>query len=386
LSSAVGGDGQTKMMNIIEFRAQCAQMLLARAGQAAQMSAFVGLDGFVDEILHVVDKRESAEVYQRLPTIAKLADRLAAAAGKSTNVELVNQITKLGGNGPIMANALASFGMKVTYLGILGHPNLHPVFEDFARRAEVHSIAEPGTTDALEFEDGKVMIGKHASLKQVTWENIQKRFGRDRFAAKFAAADLVGFVNWTMLPYMSDVWESILKEICPGMKSPRRVIFFDLADPEKRTRQDILRALELIGQFEEYFDVILGLNEKEAYEVADVFGIGTGGGTPEAMGEMGLKIAARLRAGTLVIHPVTYALAISNKKVEMVEGPFTAKPLITTGAGDHFNSGFCLGRLLGLDNRMSVLTGVTTSGYYVRTAQSPSIEQIAAMMLEPAEK
>jgi sugar/nucleoside kinase (ribokinase family) len=374
------------MMNIIEFRAQCAQMLLARAGQAAQMSAFVGLDGFVDEILHVVDKRESAEVYQRLPTIAKLADRLAAAAGKSTNVELVNQITKLGGNGPIMANALASFGMKVTYLGILGHPNLHPVFEDFARRAEVHSIAEPGTTDALEFEDGKVMIGKHASLKQVTWENIQKRFGRDRFAAKFAAADLVGFVNWTMLPYMSDVWESILKEICPGMKSPRRVIFFDLADPEKRTRQDILRALELIGQFEEYFDVILGLNEKEAYEVADVFGIGTGGGTPEAMGEMGLKIAARLRAGTLVIHPVTYALAISNKKVEMVEGPFTAKPLITTGAGDHFNSGFCLGRLLGLDNRMSVLTGVTTSGYYVRTAQSPSIEQIAAMMLEPAEK
>jgi sugar/nucleoside kinase (ribokinase family) len=374
------------MMNIIEFRAQCAQMLLARAGQAAQMSAFVGLDGFVDEILHVVDKRESAEVYQRLPTIAKLADRLAAAAGKSTNVELVNQITKLGGNGPIMANALASFGMKVTYLGILGHPNLHPVFEDFARRAEVHSIAEPGTTDALEFEDGKVMIGKHASLKQVTWENIQKRFGRDRFAAKFAAADLVGFVNWTMLPYMSDVWESILKEICPGMKSPRRVIFFDLADPEKRTRQDILRALELIGQFEEYFDVILGLNEKEAYEVADVFGIGTGGGTPEAMGEMGLKIAARLRAGTLVIHPVTYALAISNKKVEMVEGPFTAKPLITTGAGDHFNSGFCLGRLLGLDNRMSVLTGVTTSGYYVRTAQSPSIEQIAAMMLEPAQK
>ena len=34
----------------------------------------------------------------------------------------------------------------------------------------------------------------------------------------------------------------------------------------------------------------------------------------------------------------------------MVDGPFTAKPLITTGAGDHFNSGFCLGRLLGLDN------------------------------------
>jgi hypothetical protein len=282
-----------------------------------------------------------------------------------------------------MANALASFGMKVTYLGILGYPNLHPVFEPFSKCAEVHSIADPGTTDALEFEDGKVMIGKHASLKQVTWENIQNRMGRDRFAAKFSTSDLVGFVNWTMLPYMSDVWESILKEICPSLKTPRRVIFFDLADPEKRTREDILRALELIGKFEEYFNVILGLNEKEAHEVGEVFDIRPPSATPEALGEFCLKIAARLNCGTLVVHPVTYALAISNNKIDIVEGPFTGKPLITTGAGDHFNSGFCLGRLLGLDNKLSVLTGVTTSGYYVRSAQSPTIEQIAGMMAEP---
>jgi sugar/nucleoside kinase (ribokinase family) len=372
------------MMNIPEVRALCAQSLLAQAGRAAQLSAFVGLDGFVDEILHVVDKRESAEVYQRLRTIAQLAARFAAAAGKSTNLELVNQITKLGGNGPIMANALASFGLKVTYLGILGYPNLHPVFQDFAKRAEVHSIAEPGATDALEFEDGKIMIGKHASLKQVTWENIKSRFGLDRFAEKFGRSDLVGFVNWTMLPYMSGVWEAILKEICPAMKGPRRILFFDLADPEKRTREDILRALDLIGRFEDYFDVILGLNEKEAHEIGSVLGLKPGGAAPEALAQFGAQLAARLKAGTLVIHPVSYAFAIAGAKVDLVEGPFTAKPLITTGAGDHFNSGFCLGKLLGLDNRLSLLAGVTTSGYYVRTARSPSIAQIAAMLQDPA--
>ncbi len=64
----------------------------------------------------------------------------------------------------------------------------------------------------------------------------------------------------------------------------------------------------------------------------------------------------------------------------MVEGPFIAKPLITTGAGDHFNSGFCLGKLLGLDNELCVLTGVTTSGFYVRTGQSPSIADLAMML------
>ena len=170
-----------------------------------------------------------------------------------------------------MANALASFGMRVTYLGVLGYPNLHPVFHEFARRAEVYSIADPGTTDAVEFEDGKIMIGKHASLKQMTWENIQSRFGRDKFAAKFGGADLVGFVNWTMLPYMSNFWEALLREVCPDMKGPRRIIFFDLADPEKRTPEDILRALDLIRQFEKYFDVILGLNEKEAHEIGEVY-------------------------------------------------------------------------------------------------------------------
>ena len=113
--------------------------------------------------------------------------------------KLVNHVTKLGGNGPIMANALASFGLKVTYLGNLGWPNLHPVFADFAKHADVHSIAEPGHTDALEFDDGKIMIGKISSLNDVNWENIQSRFGRDKFTAQLTGADLVGFVNWTML-------------------------------------------------------------------------------------------------------------------------------------------------------------------------------------------
>src|SRR5512138_1588379 len=214
-------------MNNPELRGKTATQLEAGASRIGQMTAFVGLDGFVDDILHVVDKRETAEKYLRLPTIAQLAERLAAAAGRSTNLELVSQLTKLGGNGPIMGNALASFGLKVTYLGILGYPNLHPVFAEFAKRATVHSIAEPGYTDALEFEDGKVMLGKHQSLKQMNWENIKSRFGKAKFAGHFGSSDLVGFVNWTMLTCMSDIWSAVLKEICPTMRGPRRKLFID---------------------------------------------------------------------------------------------------------------------------------------------------------------
>ena len=367
-------------MNTPELREKCAQNLLAANDRAAKMSAFVGLDGFVDEILHVVDKRYDAQRFDRVPTIAKFAERLAGAAGRSTNVELVNQITKLGGNGPIMANALASFGLKVTYLGNLGYPAIHPIFNDFTKRAEVHSIAEPGHTDALEFEDGKIMVGKHQSLKDVTWENIQARFGREQFVAKFTSADLVGFVNWTMLTYMSDIWEALQKEICPSLKSPRRKIFFDLADPEKRKPEDIRRAMDLISKFEKYFDVILGLNEKEAYEIGKVLGSKLTAQTPECLSELSREIWRHMKINTLVVHPVRYALAVSDDKVDLVDGPVVEKPLITTGAGDHFNSGFCLGKLLGLNNAECVLTGVTTSGFYVRTAKSPTISQLAEML------
>jgi len=53
-----------------------------------------------------------------------------------------------------------------------------------------------------------------------------------------------------------------------------------------------------------------------------------------------------LRIDSVVIHPTAYALATGPDTTALVEGPFTPKPKITTGAGDHFNSGFCLGKLL----------------------------------------
>ncbi len=352
------------------------------AKRAAKLTAFVGLDGFVDEIIHVVDKRADAENFQRLKTIAGLSIRLGAAAGKSTNLELVSQLTKLGGNGPIMGNALASLGLRVTYLGTLGYPGLHPVFEDFARRAEVYSIAEPGHTDALEFDDGKILVGKHYPLKEMTWKNIQARFGRDKFEANFQHADLVGFVNWTMLPYMSELWAALQHELCPALKGPRRKLFVDLADPEKRTKPDIRRALDLILGFEKYFDVVLGLNEKEAFEVSDALELKLTDHSPKGLTRLTEEINQRLPVNTLVVHPVAYALASSGGKgpVALVKGPFVAKPLLTTGAGDHFNSGFCLGKLLGFDNELSLLAGVTTSGHYVRTGLSPSIADLAAML------
>ena len=90
------------------------------------------------------------------------------------------------------------------------------------------------------------------------------------------------------------------------------------------------------------------------------------------------------RVDTLVVHPTAYALASGPDGAAIVQGPFTPKPKITTGAGDHFNSGFCLGKLLGFPTDRCLLTGVTTSGFYVRTGQSPAIPDVAQPAAELA--
>src|SRR5450432_302213 len=82
-----------------------ARLLSAKPPQAPVL---IGFDGFIDTILHVVDTRQSANEYTRIDTLKAFGERIVAAAGKSTNVEVVVQAVKLGGNGPIMANAMAA--------------------------------------------------------------------------------------------------------------------------------------------------------------------------------------------------------------------------------------------------------------------------------------
>jgi len=368
------------MNSSAEMREHYARELLVAEVQVRELKAFIGLDGFVDEILHAVDKRENVERYKRLSKISQFAERVAAAAGRSTNIELVSQLTKLGGNGPIMANAMASLGVQVTYLGLLGYPQLHPVFADFARQSEVHSIAEPGRTDALEFEDGKIMLGKTQPLGEMNWENICARFGREKFLAQINSSNFVGCVNWTMLAGMNDIWSAMLQEICPALTGPRQTLFVDLCDPEKRTHEDVSEMLKLLVRFEKYFDVILGLNEKETCEIGRHLGLTVNYLSPDGLVALALAIHERLPVSTLVVHPTAFALAVSQGRASLVAGALTRKPLITTGAGDHFNAGFCLGKLLGFSNEGSVLIGVGTSGYYVRTAKSPSLVDLAQLL------
>jgi sugar/nucleoside kinase (ribokinase family) len=361
--------------------------LLNSAGRTriAGSPVLVGLDGFVDTILHVVAQRQSATEYTRMSEIREFADRVAAAAGFSANFEFVTRMVKLGGNGPIMANALGRFGAPVTYLGNLGAATIHPVFADLAANcARVISIADPGFTDAIEFDDGKLMCGKQESLKDVHWDNILRQLPLPELTRICAQSALIALVNWTMLPHTTAILRSILSEVVPRLPPPadgaKRWIFFDLADPAKRTREDIAEVLDVLIDFQKHFRVILGLNFQESRQIGAVLGLGEPGDTQDAVAAHAARIQALLRLETIVVHPTHFAAAADAASAAAVAGPYTPNPVITTGAGDHFNSGFCLGRMLGGSLEESLQLGVVTSGFYVRNAKSPSLDDLSEFL------
>jgi sugar/nucleoside kinase (ribokinase family) len=359
------------------------------AARLATTPVLVGLDGFVDTILHVVGQRQSATEYTRLSEVSEFGARVVAAAGFSANFEMVTRMVKLGGNGPIMANALGQFGAPITYIGNLGVPNVHPIFTDFVAGCKrVISVADPAFTDAIEFEDGKLMCGKHESLKDVNWDNILRHVPLTELTQIFAQSELIALVNWTMILHTTAILRSILSELVPNLPpmagGAKRWIFFDLADPAKRTREDIAELLDVLMEFQKSFRVILGLNFQESRQIGAVLGLGEPGDTHEAVAAHAARIQARLRLETIVVHPTHFAAAADDAGSAAVAGPFTPNPVITTGAGDHFNAGFCLGRLLGGALDESLQLGVLTSGFYVRNAKSPAWEDLQGLLREPA--
>jgi sugar/nucleoside kinase (ribokinase family) len=359
---------------------QTAERLIGSRAQLLKYNGLVGFDGFVDTILEVVEQRQSATKHTPYRSMKGFSKKVGEAAGKSANFEVVPTLEKLGGNGPIMAFALSTLGAPIEYIGMVGHTKTHPVFNEFAKRAKIHGIADPGLTSALEFPDGKLMLGQHSTVNEVSWENIKKRFGDKNFSKLWHQANFIAMVNWTMLPNMSALWKKILNEFKPAKGEKRKLIFFDLADPAKRIDADLLAALKIISEFQQYHDVILGLNESEGIHVSKVLRLKKYPATPKGYSAMAGSIREKLGLHTVVVHPTQYACGADAEGEAAVEGPYTAKPKISTGAGDHFNTGFLIGRLLGLSLAHSLQLAVANSGFYVRHAQSPNREQLVRFL------
>jgi hypothetical protein len=367
-------------------------------GSARGFGALVGFDGFTDAILHAVRSRATMRVedFSRIETITEFAERVGGAAGKSTNIELVRRELRFGGNGPLMASGLAGLGAKVSYVGSIGvasddssgRARVDPIFGEFAKRCErVIAIGVPGHTDAVEFADGKIMFNHTANVQAVTWEAIVSGVGLAEMREMVGSSVLLGVVNWSLLGGVPGIWRGLMRDVLVRMPTQvggvRRRMFVDLSDPAKRTDGDIAGMLVQLREMEGVVAVTLGLNLAEAQRVAKVVGVMDD--EAEELGQRVARLASGLRDAigidTVVVHPREGAAAASaGERSVWVDGPVTANPKLSTGAGDHFNAGFAFAQASAMRLEQCVAAAAATSGAYVRDAASPARERVAEML------
>lgn len=351
------------------------QAALPRLGS---LHAMLGFDATVDVICKPVQSRQGSGVqFKPYGRMRDFGQRIVAADGKSAIIEIVNEQQKIGGNGPVMANALAESGVAVDYLGPLGQPETHPSYQAFAQRIKVHSLADPAVTHALEFPNGKLMLSSISSYDSISAATLEERIGLEAMVELIRQSQLCCLLNWTCLPGFNSILSWYLETLLPAVGHDReRIFFFDLADPSMRSGEDLRQVLDLISGFGALGRVILGMNLNEAQQVCRALQLPEPAPEHDALCHALTLIRQELGIDTAMAHPTDFAACATAQGSWAIDGPHTETPLITTGAGDHLNAGFCLAQLLQLSPQDALKLGVLFSGYYVRKARPPSLEDI----------
>lgn len=356
------------------------QQLGSISKQTAEKRVFVGFDGFVDEIKKAVRQKELNKTLY-FKTLQEFSARIAAASGKSGQVEIVTQKIKLGGNAPILSNTLGRLGVPTVCLGSMGYPQIHEVFAGMSDRCELMSVQNPRKSDAVEFEDGKMILSELSVYDEYNWEYIKKHADMERVTAAILKSDMLAFVNWVNLPHASDIWSGVLEDIIKPSGKTDFLFLFDLADPSKKTPWQIDEVLGLMSSFFPYGKVTLGLNENETIKIwAAINNIDRNdydfSQKIPSIREAGAEVYKAMNIDALLVHPIDRTILFHQNEILEMKGRLVTEPKVLTGGGDNLNAGYSLGLLAGLSWAHCMLLGMAVSGAYIQNGASPDIKEI----------
>jgi hypothetical protein len=349
-------------------------------------SALIGFDGFTDTLSNVVDKRLNPNLFTSLKTIKELGNRILEAKDVSCNLELVVKDIKIGGNAPILASALIKQNHCVNFIGTIGENQIiEPLFQDMASKCQsVISLGKSSQTDALEFEDGKILFGKMQELLHINFEHILKIVELKNLIALVDKSDLFVSANWTMISFMNEIWSNLKTKVLPLISSRnnsnKRYFFVDLADPKKRENKDLLEAMEHLKTWPPTHRVILGLNASEFERISTLYKLSFSLKTNKQVIEAAENLRLNLGLFAVVIHTKLFCAVVSEKEKFYHSTPYCKSPKITTGAGDNFNAGFCSGLLYGFNLNHCLIMAIATAVFYIKNGKSPFNEDLVAFL------
>lgn len=365
---------------VTDERMDLAARLRLHAEELPAMRVVAGFDGFVDQIVQIVAERQDLDSFTPVPTISAYAELMRQAAGRSSLREFVVRNVDPGGCAVNLGDGMISLGVPLEFFGTLGQPP-HPVFAEFAARCRRCTSWEvdPGFTMAMEFQDGKSMLSSVSQLAAFAPGLLERVLADGKFAGACAEAELVAITNWTLFPHMTDCWRVLQDKVFAHL-THRPWFFLDLVDPRSRSEADIRAMLPVLSRFEAHGRCVLGGNLNEGNVLATLLGLKTVPEEGPAVAELCDALRKALEISEVAIHCVAGGAVASEDGVAWVTGPYTPTPVKSTGAGDRYNAGYCLGRLLGLPPRDRCLTAAAAAGFFVRNARSATIENVCGLL------
>ena len=347
-------------------------------------SCFLGFDGYVDSLYSLVQSRSSAKKWTRMDTMKHFGELLVDVAGSSANIERVLKKRIFGGFAPNTCRAMNALGAKIFLFAALGIPNINEFYKE-QEGVKSTSISNPGETLGLEFDDGKVMITDFSPILNIDWITILKYVKRDNLTQILEKSDIMGFGHWALIPNLNEIWHHFLDDLFPSISNLKEKFFFvDIADIRKRSSKDISGLVKILQKIEEFVPVMLSANDLEAYYLSKVLdSVKTFAPYQENSTDYidgGKRLNDEINLSYLVIHSPHFATISTLEDHYWITEGFTSKPKFTVGAGDYFHSGTVLALSCGLTPSEAILIGNALTAIFVRTGNSPNVNQLSKFM------
>ncbi|AEM56696.1 hypothetical protein HISP_05535 [Haloarcula hispanica N601] len=341
-----------------------------------------GFDGYLDRVREVVADRIDPESHERLATLESFGDRIdrSVAADSSLSFEWLQQGSRTGGHTSHLARAFGGWSFDPVMVGMYGDP-VHDAFETEFGEYELHSLGEPGVTDAVEFDDGKLMLTEIGDTMSLDWAELDAAFGHDRLAEKLDGASLLGTGYWSETPDLPTVFDG-LRTLWDGIDDPPKTVLVDPGDVRKLDADRLRAGREAIGRLDEVTDVVVTSNRAETGVLADAYA----GDAERSFADDAEAVFEALEPTWFVGHGVEQSVVVTAAGTDSVAVPSVSDPELTTSSGDHFNAGLGLARIADLSPAAAVVVGNAVAGYFVRTADQPSLADVRAFVDEYLEK
>jgi sugar/nucleoside kinase (ribokinase family) len=335
------------------------------------------IDGFVDEVWKILEKRLDRTTFSLYSKVQDFAKAVYESGSGGYSNEIIRKRRGYGGFTGNTGKAIGRLGAVPTIVGMFGKDTIDPAFHGHQEIAKLITVGNPAICQIFEFTDGKIMLPFVEETMDFNWDTLLTAQPWETLKTAFTDCDIAAMGYWAYIPAFDELVSNICESFLIDGRCKR--LFFDFADIRKRDRQALDQTLELLARLNSKLPMSLSLNEHEAVLLFSYVGRNFDWKNPEKSENDICYVRKRIGLDELIVHTPYFAVASTETEgVATALQQYCDNPVITAGAGDHFNGGYIAASArqgqLSLYDRLMV--GNATTSFYIRNGLSPDMKDL----------